>query len=384
MKQYFGIVLLLGALISSQSAVAVTQPNVQLRGQIVGTHAPLTATSSVKASNFAATMTHTGSSPVTTHANMSQVSHSSMAWSAVESPQSAAIAQADLAITLTNTSPVVVGKSVDLTAKLLSPLILTPTRFVSTTIDQGSFRSESSMAIGTDGLPIVSYYDKINSLFKVAKCLTADCSILTRNIIDNATVADFSSMAIGADGLPVIAYRGDIGGTGLAVAKCRDITCTSAIKTMVDVGGGVGYSLSIGADGLPVISYWDFNTGYLRVAKCITAACTSAIITTIDDSNIGGAISLAVGPDGLPIVSYYKTGTFDLNVAKCMNISCTAALINVVDAEGNVGSHTALAIGADGLPVISYRDEGARHLKVAKCLTVSCTTAISTTVDAST
>lgn len=45
-----------------------------------------------------------------------------------------------------------------------------------TTVDStGSVGSNTSITIGTDGLPVISYYDSTNYDLKVAKCANAFC-----------------------------------------------------------------------------------------------------------------------------------------------------------------------------------------------------------------
>src|SRR3990167_8010566 len=66
----------------------------------------------------------------------------------------------------------------------------------------------SSIAIGTDGLPVISYYDSTNFTLRVTKCGNAACSSgNTSTKVDNsASVGTYTYIAIGTDGLPVISY----------------------------------------------------------------------------------------------------------------------------------------------------------------------------------
>ena len=77
-----------------------------------------------------------------------------------------------------------------------------------------------------------------------------------------------TSIVIGGDGLPVVSYRG---GGNLKVAHCGNVTCTAGnTLTTVDSGLGAGSftSIAVGADGLPVVSYHDSATNDLKVAHC--------------------------------------------------------------------------------------------------------------------
>jgi len=195
-------------------------------------------------------------------------------------------------------------------------------------------------------------------------------------------------MAIGSDGLPVISYH-DITAGALKVAKCANAACSPAgsatITTLDDPpANAVAFTnaIAIGSDGFPVISYTDETAGTLKVAKCSNIACSPAdtvTITTIVDPPASevGASSIAIGGDGLPVISYaeYFSDNGTLNVVKCGNAACTGAtLVSTVDDPlRDVGSFSSIAVGSDGLPIISYRDDGAgAFLKVAKCGSKSC------------
>ena len=174
-------------------------------------------------------------------------------------------------------------------------------------------------------------------------------------------VGQYTAIAIGTDGLPVVSYYDATNGN-LKVAKCVNAECTgTATITTVDSGGVVGQytAIAIGTDGLPVVSYYDATNGDLKVAKCVNVACTgSATITTVDSGgNVGSDTAIRIGTDGFPVVSYLDGTNANLKVAKCVNAACTgSATITAVDSGGFVGYFTAIAIGTDGLPVVSYSD----------------------------
>jgi hypothetical protein len=184
-------------------------------------------------------------------------------------------------------------------------------------------------------------------------------------------VGRFSSIALGADGLAVISYH-DLTNLDLKVAKCVTATCAGATPTTVDSALAVGEwtSIALGADGLPVITYFEGSTFNLKVAKCANAACTGAAITPV---GVGQQGSIAVGPDGAPVISYFDVAQVDLMVVKCADAACTGGGSAVaVDAPGSVGDHSSITIGADGLPVISYFDSSNQDVKVVKCSSSGC------------
>jgi hypothetical protein len=253
-----------------------------------------------------------------------------------------------------------------------------------TTLDDlvGITPFDTSIDIGTDGLPVISYSDTAAGALKVARCNNPACTgAATLSIVDDPanSVGFSSSIAIGADGLPVISYRDNTAGA-LKVARCNNAACTGAatITTVDDPANDVGSnsSIAIGFLGRPVISYRDATANALKVARCSNAACTgAATITTVDDpdNSVGSDSSIAFA-NGRPIISYRDVTAGALKLARCNDSACSgAATITTVDDPVNeVGFNSSIAIGADGLPVISYFDVTAGALKVAKCATETC------------
>ncbi len=136
-----------------------------------------------------------------------------------------------------------------------------------------------SIAVPADGLPVISHYDAGNTALMVIKCADPACANPAfPTLIDGLSddVGEYTSLAIGTDGFPVISYY-DATDTSLKVAKCADAGCFPAPRTIttVDNTGDVGKwsSIAIGADGLPVIGYYDETNGALKVVKCSTASC---------------------------------------------------------------------------------------------------------------
>lgn len=252
-------------------------------------------------------------------------------------------------------------------------------RTLTTTVDTlGQVGEDTSIAIGADGLPVVSYRGQ--QALKVAKCGDPACSRgnVTLSTV-GGTAAHSTSIAIGADGLPVISYL-DV--TDLEVAKCNDPACAGGDETVstVDVGsaGGAGRtSIAVGADGLPAIAYFRASSQDLMLAKCNDPACAGGdeTLSTVDGAGSTGLYaSLAVGADGLPVISYFDNTGGDLEIAKCNDPACSGAdeSLSTVDSVGTVGHFTSIAIGADGLPVISYFDSTNSDLRVAKCNDLAC------------
>jgi hypothetical protein len=260
----------------------------------------------------------------------------------------------------------------------------TPYNDVSTVDDSGKLDVGlyTSIAIGSDDLPIISYYDDTSRALKVAHCEDNACATpATITVIDDdPTMIEgrYSAITIGNDGMPVISYQGDTGAS-LRVAKCVDVACSS-IATITDVFTATPpnitstfTSITIGNNGRPVISYTDDG---LNVARCANAQCTgTAIVTTVDSGSValGYATSIAIGMDGFPIVSYYDLTNGALKTSKCGNSACSSGnTIREVD-SGGVGDYTSLGVrSGDGIPLIAYHDAAHGALKLAICANVNC------------
>ena len=247
-----------------------------------------------------------------------------------------------------------------------------------------------SMVHGADGFPVMSYYDDDADQLRVAKCNDMACAgeDETITIVDSAVFSgSYTSIAIGDDDFPVISYH-DLSGD-LKVAKCNDPACAGGDETIsvVDapVGENVGEhtSIAVGDDGFPVISYYNQTMGELTVAKCNDVACTGGdeTISVVDDSvnQAGLYTSIAIADDGLPVISYYAQTFFTdgfLRIAKCNDPACSGGDETITTADdpnsGVVGTHSSIAIGSDGLPVVSYADSLADRLKVLHCGTPNC------------
>jgi len=257
---------------------------------------------------------------------------------------------------------------------------------ISTVDDQEdtSFR-DTSIAIGLDGLPVISYRDGTAGKLKVAKCNDASCSGGDESIstINDATESAgwYSTIAVAPDGFPIISYKqlNNPWGSTLKVAKCNDTDCAGEDETITAItnSGGFVYSsvsIAIGADGLPVLAYRELDTALMFVAKCNDVACSGNDETaTAVGSAVGtGNLALAVGADEFPILTYFENSA--LRVVKCTDANCSSGDVvsTIVDDLHRVGFYNSIIVGADGMPVISYLESSSGALKVIHCGTASC------------
>ena len=130
-----------------------------------------------------------------------------------------------------------------------------------------SVGSHNSIAVPSDGLPVISYRDETAGRLKVAKCANPACTgnatISTVFEQPGTAVAKGTAAAIGADGMPVISYNGRL-------VKCADLSCAT-INTSPRFFSSEDFSMAIGSDGYPVISL--LGGANLVVAKCASPTC---------------------------------------------------------------------------------------------------------------
>lgn len=253
-----------------------------------------------------------------------------------------------------------------------------------TVTDTGITADYTSITINTDGLPIIAYYDSTADDLKVLKCGNPSCSSgNTDTTIDSAgNVGLAPSIAIGADGLPIISYQASSGTLGLRVVHCGDSSCSSGnTVTAIDLAIVPNYTaIAIGTDGFPIIAYNDPVNDDLYVAHCANTACTSLSTTKqkIDSTNaVGKYLSIAIVPsDGFPIISYYDETNSDLKIVKCGDLECLVGNVTITtsddDSASAVGNYSSITIGNDGLPIISYYDTTNGNLKTHWCALVTC------------
>ncbi len=245
-----------------------------------------------------------------------------------------------------------------------------------------------ALAIGPDGLPVISHFDATQKLLMLTHCGDSACVSGNRTApVDSLVVnaGQYSSLAFGADGLAIVAYY-DAGTTSLALTHCADRICRSTTTTRVAASKASGEytAIAIGADGLPVVSYYDRTRRTLAVTHCGTAACDAGNVTRWPDpssNDVGLHTAIVIGADRLPMVSYYDATAGALRVTHCGDLSCGAGNVSttVDDPAEAAGLHSAIAIGRDGLPVIAHMQEKV-GLRVTHCGSATCAAGAVTTL----
>ncbi|MCW4028317.1 MAG: hypothetical protein NWE92_01550 [Candidatus Bathyarchaeota archaeon] len=172
----------------------------------------------------------------------------------------------------------------------------------------------------------------------------------------------YSSVAVGSDGLPQISYY-----THEYTLKYLKWNGLNWDSTVVDSSGKVGEwnDIALDSNGYPHISYGiifpsNFSS-HLKYAKLTDSGWRTGTLDYSD--NVGDHTSIALDSSGYEHISYYDDFNKDLKFAHQTNLGLFEG---TVDWTGDVGQYSALALTSDGQPCICYYDETNTQLKLAK------------------
>jgi len=251
---------------------------------------------------------------------------------------------------------------------------------IPTTSTDAATKAYVDSASGTDTLALLGCTTDQVARFDVSVWVCSKISLLFLNlaILDsNGGVGQYTSIAIGSDNFPIISYH-EVTGGNLKLVHCTNIDCSSNnTPVTLDSTGTVGLytSIAIGSDNFPVISYFDGPSGDLKLVHCTNTSCSANDTPIVLDSTdfVGQYTSIAIGADTFPVISYSDLTNDDLKLVHCTSIDCSSNDTPVtLDSTDTVGTHTSIAIGSDNFPVISYHDDTNSGLKLVHCLNTSC------------
>src|SRR2546427_1492012 len=168
----------------------------------------------------------------------------------------------------------------------------------------------TSIAIGKDGFPVIAFSGLPIENPKIIHCLTVICAKTTViSVNQNMTMSAYPrSMAIGKDGLPVVSYYGGtIGGTfNLKVLHCGNPDCTENTLTTVDSSPDSGQRnlMVMDKNGLPIIVYLVTDPYGFKIVHCGNPECSAGNTwSTTNFTNVSDYSSMILGKDGFPIIT---------------------------------------------------------------------------------
>ncbi len=146
----------------------------------------------------------------------------------------------------------------------------------------------------------------------------------------------YPSIAIGTDGLAVISYWGGPTTDNLKVAHCDDLRCSSATINGVSGQCGKHSSIAIGSDSFPLIAYASDYNGF-EVAHCLDTECTYwdyglPLYTGI------GCMSLTIGEDGYGLIVLFDSASSlsgRYRLVHCNNLNCSASTFTYLSSNSD-------------------------------------------------
>ena len=251
--------------------------------------------------------------------------------------------------------------------------------WVVTTVDTaGNVGQYTSIAIDSNDVVHISYFDDTNNDLKYATCSSGCTTASNWDLVSVDTTStnagEYTSIAIDSNDGVHISYSDNL---NLRYATCSS-GCTSASNwTNVSVSRSAGTFTSIAIDandalhiayiGYPAISTVNYTT---CSSGCTNASNWNDVYIPYTQSSYGlRDISLAIDSNGALHISYFDNTNKDLKYATCSSGCTTASNWGVVtlDSVGDTGYYTSIAIDSNDAIHISYHDNTNEDLKYATC-----------------
>ncbi|MBK9657513.1 MAG: hypothetical protein IPO66_19590 [Rhodanobacteraceae bacterium] len=168
---------------------------------------------------------------------------------------------------------------------------------------------------------------------------TLVCELLPVNfdrVVDSSgDVGKYVSLALRSDGRPVLAYHEEDNGA-LRLFDCADPACVNGVRRTLDSANDVGEdtSVAIGPSGFPVVVYRDVTGQALKLYDCANTACSSGTPRTLDSSvNVAQkSTSMALRADGRAFIAYYDLATLSC-AYDCANENCSSGAVRTFPAS---------------------------------------------------
>lgn len=253
------------------------------------------------------------------------------------------------------------------------------------TIDAGPVAGHPSVAIGSDGLPLIAY-ESASGRLRLVKCYDPGC--IDGSVVDindpptGTTSGRYNSVAIGPDGNPAIAFH-DTVDVALKLVKCISDNCAGGGFEFRTIDPGpyvsVDVALAFDPDGKAVFAYQDSSQQALMLARCQNVGCGNVSIEVL--APLAGGVhhgqhaTIAIGENGASVVSGRRWSTQDtaLDYIVCADSPCVVPPDSLFGGIGQPIDNPAMALTADFRPVFSYHGETEDSLMFGWCETPVCT-----------
>ena len=251
-------------------------------------------------------------------------------------------------------------------------------RVLDSTADVGS---SVSIALRSDGRPVIAHHNQTSGWLKLYSCSDAACVTGLSRTLDNvgADVGEDTSIAIRPNGLPVVVYR-DVAGQALKLFDCTNETCSAGVARILDDTVNVSArntSMVLRADGRPFIAYHETPGFTLRAYDCANVSCSSGLVRTLTGGFSRGS-AVQIRADGRPMIALGGSAGAGVRVRlfDCVDVDCSAATVRTPP-SGAFAGPVALLIRNSGRPLIATTGiEGS--LQMSDCADAICSTNVQT------
>ncbi|MCF6469403.1 hypothetical protein FAF44_13520 [Nonomuraea sp. MG754425] len=168
-------------------------------------------------------------------------------------------------------------------ATCATPLVTTPVQGRRTA--DADYRSRKrgsvSMAVRTDGQPVIVRRDVLDDSISLLDCRDRTCAQLDRIApAGPSRLRSLPALALDGDGRALVAYQ-DPGTRLIMLAACSGGTCETTAVTSIRYGAGRGVAMTLDDRGRPVIAWVDDNGGRERGwALKVTTVLDAGNVTT--------------------------------------------------------------------------------------------------------
>jgi hypothetical protein len=227
-----------------------------------------------------------------------------------------------------------------------------------------------SIALDND-VPVISYYDYPANVghLKIARCGSSTiCSpgMVVREI-EGAGSGGYTSLALTSEGFPVISYY-HVTDKNLKLVICGSKTCdpgTVTIRTLDEIGTVGQYtSLALTSGDVPIITYYDATNEQLKMARCNNPTCDAPTLQVIDSSGKTGhdsAVRVLTQMGDLPLIAYRFSGdAHDLRLALCYDAECSTMAHFTLDSYGYTGFNIRLELDSQNRAIILHSTSGSQ------------------------
>lgn len=246
---------------------------------------------------------------------------------------------------------------------------------------------KTSLALGSDGNPIVSYTSDLNLDVKnrliLLHCDDPSCAPDSGGNPENGEIVDFGSLAamqLDTDGFPVILYNA-AGTAGTKIVHCNDADCAGGDESILIFESPYAnsypkvLSMVLDAAGNPAVLYQKGSNIFMR--RCNDANCAGNDETTfqVHNDSLSNA-QLQLDSDGIPVVA--TSEDTELKIMRCDTPNCDVYLDTSrwqTDTYGNISGSTSMALDANDFPVVSYISQFSPRgeLRILHCADKPCT-----------